>query len=107
MILDASPMIGSSPATMRRKGTTLDHENSKPQQACKVGSFHQNRIYQSSMKSLSVTISNSDDACVLVRPMNSTAITLTGFEAPRLASRLVDSTHMQLSWSVPVPGYNL
>jgi hypothetical protein len=63
--------------------------------------------YPFSSKALTVTITNSDNACVVVGTIKSATITLSGFEAPRLESRLVDSNHMQLSWKIPVPGYNL
>lgn len=63
--------------------------------------------YPFSSRALTVTITNSDNACVVVGIMKSATITLTGFEPPRSKSKLVDSNHMQLSWSVPVPGYNL
>jgi hypothetical protein len=63
--------------------------------------------YPFSSKALTVTITNSDNACVVVGTINSATITLTGFKAPRLQSRLVDSNDLQFSWSAPVPGYDL
>jgi hypothetical protein len=63
--------------------------------------------YPFTSKALTVTITNSDRACVVVGTIKSATITLTGFKAPRLESRLVDSNHLQLSWTVPVPGYDL
>ena len=63
--------------------------------------------YPFSLKALTVTITNSDNACVLVGATESATINLTGFDAPRLESRRIDSNQMQLSWSALVPGYKL
>jgi len=63
--------------------------------------------YPFSSKNLTVTITNSDNVCVLVGAMKSATITLAGFNAPRLEVTSPNPTDIVLAWSAAVPGYVL
>lgn len=63
--------------------------------------------YPFSSKTLTVTITNVDNLCVIVGSPFSATVTLTGFDPPRLALPKITSTGIELTWWAPVPGYLL
>jgi len=58
-------------------------------------------------KTLTITITNSDNVCVMVGSPATAAVTLVGFDPPGLAVPTITSTGIQLTWWAPVPGYVL
>jgi hypothetical protein len=63
--------------------------------------------YPFASKSLTVTMTNSDNPCVLLGYPSSVTITLVGFDPPRLETARLDSSRITLSWWAPVAGYTL
>jgi len=63
--------------------------------------------YPFSTKSLSATITQSDNVCVVLGSPKTAAITLIGFDPPRLDAAVRDSRNIVLSWWAPVTGYVL
>jgi hypothetical protein len=63
--------------------------------------------YPFSTKSLSATITQSDNVCVVLGSPKTATITLIGFDPPRLDAAVLDSTKMVLSWWAPVTRYGL
>lgn len=63
--------------------------------------------YPFSSKTLTVTMTNSDNACVVLGTPRSATLTLVGFEPPRLLVSQPWRTNLLLTWWAPVPGYFL
>jgi hypothetical protein len=63
--------------------------------------------YPFSTKTLTVAITNSDNACVVLGSPSTATLTLTGFAPPSLNLSQLSSTNVLLSWWAPVPGYVL
>jgi len=63
--------------------------------------------YPFSTKSLTATITQSDNVCVVLGSPKTATITLIGFDPPRLDAVVLDSRSLVLSWWAPVTGYVL
>jgi len=63
--------------------------------------------YPFSTRTLTVTITNSDNACVVPGSSSAATITLIGFDPPRLNAPQITQTNVFLSWWAPVSGYFL
>lgn len=60
-----------------------------------------------STKTLTATITNSDNVCVLIGTPQAVTVTLTGFDPPRLDAISLNRSNIVLSWNAPVTGYKL
>jgi hypothetical protein len=63
--------------------------------------------YPFSTRSLSASITQSDNACVVLGSPKTATITLIGFAPPKLDAAVHDSGNIVLSWWAPVTGYVL
>jgi len=63
--------------------------------------------YPFSTKTLIVTITSSDNSCVVPGSPATATITLTGFAPPKLDATVSDASNIIVSWWAPVTGYVL